>query len=308
MIQIKQGWQLALAFFVACSGVVADELLVGSWLGDSIRRYDITTGAYLGDFVSRGEGGLDRPDGLAYGADGHLYVSSALSNEVLKYDGATGDFLGVFATERLMSPGNLQFGPDGLLYVSNPGMGEVVRFDPVTGDLVDVFADGGGLQQPAGLLWDNDVMYVTDFSGNAVRTYDATTGDYLGDLANVRTPLIMNLDANGDLLVSSHLDSQLHRFDITTGTSSGPALVGGPVNCPVGHLFYGDELIVASWANNRLLRYDAATGDYIGLMAVGEGLVQPNDLLIRQVPEPGAAFLWMGGVWMLLQSRLLKEN
>lgn len=266
----------------ASVAVEARELLVGSWGTHSIREYDLETNQFLGNFVAPRLGGLSTPDGMDFGPDGHLYVSSSDTHAVLKFDGETGSFLGEFATERLNMPGNMHFGPDGLLYVANKGRGEVVRFDPVNGSFIDVFATGGGLQTPVGLLWDEEMLYVSDFSGNAIRRYDATSGAPIDTFAMVSTPLIMNLNADGDLLVSSHQDSMIWEYDTQTGTRLGPALNGGPVNCPVGHLFEDGSLIVASWQNNRVLRYEE-DGDFVGTIAFG---TLPNDLLLRPVPEP----------------------
>ena len=83
---------LALALAGWCVTAEARELLVGSWATHSIRRYDTETDQYLGDLVSSGSGGLNVPDGMDYGPDGHLYVSSSNSNAVLKYDGHDGTF------------------------------------------------------------------------------------------------------------------------------------------------------------------------------------------------------------------------
>jgi len=47
----------------------------------------------LGPFVIAGTGGLFSPRSLAFGPDGHLYVSSA-TGEILKYNGSTGAFIG----------------------------------------------------------------------------------------------------------------------------------------------------------------------------------------------------------------------
>ena len=268
---------IAVILLVAQHPATAD-LLVGSWQTDSVRRYD-DSGNYLGDFVPPASGGLDLPDGMDFGADGHLYVSSSNTNAILRYNGTTGASMGAFVSKGLDGPGNLRFGPDGFLYVCNKNTGQVLRFDPVNGDLVDVFASGGGLVQPVGLLWDGGLLYVADFSGGAVRRYNATTGVYFDDFASVVTPLILHHDLDGNIMVSSHNLDNILRFD-TDGNALGAFLSGGPLDCPVGYVFDDlGQLIVASWQNHRLLRYDAQSGSYLGEFAVGNGLFLPNDAL-----------------------------
>ncbi|MEM7316371.1 MAG: NHL repeat-containing protein [Planctomycetota bacterium] len=285
---------LILVFAVFARYSHAERILVGNWGANTIREYDLSTNQFLGNLVSPGSGGLSTPDGMDFGPDGQLYVSSSDTNAILKFDANDGTFLGEFATFGLDRPGNMHFGPDGLLYVANKGQGEVVRFDPHTGEFIDVFASGGGLIQPVGLLWDGGFLYVSDFTGNSIRRFDAATGEWVDNFANVATPLIMNLDAAGNVLVSSHQDSMIWRYDVQTGDRT-PALIGGPVNCPVGHVYVGDELIVASWANNRLLRYEG-TGDFSQLIGI---TTRPNDLLLRPVPEPQGVTLLLVGISLL---------
>lgn len=281
---------LALAstlFALPLAAAQSADLLVGSWSSHSVRSYDVN-GAFSGNFVASGVGGLNLPDGMALGADGHLYVSSSNSNAVLRYDGCTGAFLGAFVSSGLNAPGNLQFGPDGKLYVCDKNTGQVLRFDPVSGAPLGVFASGGGLVQPVGLLWLAGLLYVSDFSGNAILRYDAGTGAFVDVFANVPTPLILGLDPLGNVMVSSCQDSNIHRF-APSGAALGTFLVGGPVSCPVGYVFDADgELIVASWQNHRLLRYDAASGAYLGVFAIGGGLALPNDLLWKPEAAPSS--------------------
>ncbi len=292
----------------ACGAVslgATRDLLVGSWSTHAIRRYDGETQAFLGNFVVPGSGGLNLPDGMDFGADGNLYVSSSNTNSILRFDGNSGDFLDVFASDGLAAPGNLKFGPDGLLYVANKNTGSVLRFHPDTGQPLGVFASGGGLQQPVGLLWTQNELLVSDFAGNAIRRYDAVTGAFAGNFATVATPLILNLDANANVLVSSHNASTIFRFD-SSGTPLGPFLSGGPINCPVGYVFDDlGQMVVASWQNNRILRYDAASGAYLGPYAAGNGLRLPNDLLWMPVPEPGGCCLVVVGYlsWMFVTRR-----
>lgn len=69
------------------------DLYVSSSLTNSVLKYN-STGAFLSAFVPAGSGGLNAPQGLAFGPDGNLYVSGAGS--VLRYNGNTGAFLSTF--------------------------------------------------------------------------------------------------------------------------------------------------------------------------------------------------------------------
>jgi hypothetical protein len=48
------------------SGSARAELLVSSFNGNQVLRYNETNGAYLGDFVSPGSGGLDGPNFMLF--------------------------------------------------------------------------------------------------------------------------------------------------------------------------------------------------------------------------------------------------
>ena len=84
---------------------VPPDLLVASRANGRVLRYDGTTGAYVGDFVSAGSGGLESPIGLTFGPDGNLYVAngykpdgtSPSTNGVFRYDGTSGAFIDVFS-------------------------------------------------------------------------------------------------------------------------------------------------------------------------------------------------------------------
>jgi WD40 repeat protein len=63
-----------------------------------VEKYNGLTGASIGDFIASGSGGLAGPMGLAFGADGNLYVASQGTNEILRYNGSTGAPLGALVT------------------------------------------------------------------------------------------------------------------------------------------------------------------------------------------------------------------
>ena len=65
----------------------AGNLLVTGEANNAVLSFDGKTGASAGTFAS---GGLNGPDGLAYGPDGNLYVASYASSTVTKFNGSTG--------------------------------------------------------------------------------------------------------------------------------------------------------------------------------------------------------------------------
>jgi DNA-binding beta-propeller fold protein YncE len=156
------------------------DLYVTSGLTRNVLRYDGTTGAFLGDFVASGSGGLGYPVALSFGPDGNLYVAAGAldSNEpaaVFRYQGPSGDTPGAFV-DLFVSPGSgglqfpfgLIFGPDCNgdghpdLYVTNSEVtggalpakrATVKRYDGLTGVFIDTFvAERSGRLDDAALL------------------------------------------------------------------------------------------------------------------------------------------------------------
>jgi WD40 repeat protein len=125
---------------------------------NNVLKFNGTTGAFIGKFVTDSSGGLSGPRGVVFGPDGNLYVSSSTSNQVLEYDGTTGAFIAAFVSAGsggLMNPRGLVFGPDGNLYVSSFFTGDVFRYNGSTGAFMDDFipAGTGGLGGPTFLLF-----------------------------------------------------------------------------------------------------------------------------------------------------------
>ena len=60
------------------------ELFVSSRNTASVKYYDGTTGAYKGEFVPPNSGGLSSTQEVAFGLDGHLYVSGRGNTAIKK--------------------------------------------------------------------------------------------------------------------------------------------------------------------------------------------------------------------------------
>ena len=167
--------------------MVADgNVYLSSQFTDQVLKYDGSTGAYLGTFVTAGSGGVDAPTALLFRGDGYLYVSSYNTDAILRYDAVTGAFVDTFVTSAsggLNGPGDFAFGADGNLYVS--GTNSVVkRFDGTTGAFIDDFTavSAGGLGESIGLEFGPDGnLYVANFTEDEVLVFDGTSGALIGN-------------------------------------------------------------------------------------------------------------------------------
>lgn len=112
-----------------------------------VKRFDVATGEFLGDFVTPGSEGLVNANGIAFGPDGNLYVGSAGSAEIKRFDGETGAFLDNFVptgSGGLTNVSQFVFHTDGRLYVGSQQNQRILRYDGVTGAFEDIYVAGLG--------------------------------------------------------------------------------------------------------------------------------------------------------------------
>jgi hypothetical protein len=233
-------------------------LLVGNTRGDSVSSFNAQSGAYLGDFISAGSGGLKDPDTLLYGPDGNLYVSSASSNtsgQILRYDGQTGAFIDVFAQgSGLARPYGMAFGPDGNLYVASFRSDQILRFNGQSGAFVDVFAQGNGTA--AGLLnGPNGLHFASD--GALFVTTQGSVADGLGG-------------------INYRFESQVLRYEITTQVGSlfaaqpTPTPRGGGYVSLLGVEVGPDGLVYTTDFAGGIRAYNATTGVLVNTIDTGK--------------------------------------
>ena len=297
--------------------VHAADLLVTSYNGDEVLRYDQETGSFIKVFAQ----GLVAPEpgepcsscltGLTFGPDGQLYVTGHISHNVLRYDGQSGAFIDEFVAPGsggLWYPTYLIFGPDGNLYVSS-FTEQVLRYDGQSGAFLGVFAQGAGLHDPLGLAFGPDGnLYVASGRSDAVLRFDGTTGAFIDTFAahaSLVFPTGLTFGPDGRLYVASLDNGSVVRFDGRSGAfldvfvapgSGGPSSAAGVAFGEDGRLYVTSAVL----NDNAVFRFDGATGAFIDqfVMPGSGGLdgaallafvpaVTPTPVWSRQSGTPG---------------------
>ena len=286
-------------------------LFVSSDDTNNVLLYNGSSGAFVRTFASGG--GLTEPEGITFGPDGNLYVSSRPA-QVLKYNGQTGKFIGVFASGHgLQDPAGIAFGgPNNDLYVSSgipdSGVGgnQILRFDGKSGAFKAVVdpSNAAGLNDPEGMRFGADgLLYVnsTPEQGDGeVLRYDAANNSFVskfvskGGAGAIQDPTDLIFMPGGDLLVTSAATSEVKRYDGATGAFKSvfvPPGSGG-LDEAEGMTFTPDgNLLVASELGNAVLEYDGSTGAFVREFVAADsgGLGQPTFMTFGATPSSGAA-------------------
>jgi DNA-binding beta-propeller fold protein YncE len=140
-------------------------------LGGEVLVFDPKTLDFIGAFITDagGAGQLNRPEGLVFGPDGNLYITSfrndaADTDSIRVYDGGTGVFTGKIDLSAAGAPRAfaqaLLFGPGGKLFVPVTGndpttTGQVRRYDVTTKQFDTFVAAGTSLASPYYLTFEN---------------------------------------------------------------------------------------------------------------------------------------------------------
>ena len=222
---------------------------------NTILRYDGTTGALVGTFISAGAGGLNSPFDLAFGADGHLYVASYGTDEILRYDGTTGAFIDAFVATGsggMTNPSALDFGPDGNLYVSSWFNGIVHRFNGTTGAYIDDFADTEGFGTTGFAFGPDGNLYVGRANVPQIFVFDQATGTKVGQFAPTGGPYDLAFGPDGYLYAALWSADVIERFDISTQTSAGVFATNATsgIDGPWGFEFTPDQQVTITPAAN----------------------------------------------------------
>ncbi len=286
-------------------------LLVSAWHGNTIARYDATTGEPLGSFDPDGQAELSRAHSVRLGPDGLVYVASFSGDKVTRFDPVTGEFVDDFVpagTAGLSSAADALHGPDGDLFVASFDNDTVLRFDGDSGAYLGEFvaAGSGGLEQPELMTFGpNGNLFVSSrYAG--ILEFDGMTGDFVRVFV-VPVPGVFDdlhvilFGPDGRAYVSSFENDEVRRFDATTGDFVDVFVAAGSGGLDRAHaMAFGidGDFYVTSFATDQVLRYDGVSGAFrdVFVDAGPEGPNGPSHLLFVPVPalrlsslEPGIA-------------------
>jgi len=112
---------LLLGASIPLTGQPRYDLLVSSRATSSVKRYDGETGAFLGDFIAPGAGGLSLTQEVRIGPDGSVFVTGRGNSTVLRFDRRTGTFLGPVTSGYPLDQPTKMTIAEGRIYVSQWG-------------------------------------------------------------------------------------------------------------------------------------------------------------------------------------------
>lgn len=286
--------QASLNFPVGLALDSAGNLYIGEFGNNRVRKVDVATGVITtfagnGDRGSKGDGGPAtqaslNPTGLAFDADGNLYVADRNNHLIRKIERSTGT-ISTVAGDGWAAPLDLR---DPRTFCSSgPGRG---RFNVETGPARRV-----SLNFPQDVVVDaQGNVYIADTENQRIRrlspdgqlttvagsgewTWETgVIGGFEGDggpatMAKLRSPTAVALDPMGNLLVADNSNDALRMIDaagmITTAAGSlvsfgdgGPATLAGLYVPEAVAADAEGNLFIGQLAVSRVRRVDGRTG------------------------------------------------
>jgi ABC-type Fe3+ transport system permease subunit/DNA-binding beta-propeller fold protein YncE len=213
-----------------------------------------------------------KPVGLSVGPDGNLYVPDTHYHRVVVFSpagqlirqwGGKGNAPGQF-----IYPTDIAFDSKGNIFVSEYGDNDRVQvFDGRDGHFLyqfGKFGDGDGeFSRPQSMLIDGDLLYITDACNHRISVFK-TDGTFVRNMGHVgsapgefRFPYGLDMDHDGDLIVSEFGNNRVQKIDKQTGR--GKKTWGGAGREP-GRLAYAwgvcvdkrDRILAVDAGNNRV--------------------------------------------------------
>jgi DNA-binding beta-propeller fold protein YncE len=289
--------------FTAALAQAQQQMLVTSFSSNSVSRFDLTTGAFLGTLDLSAN--LSGPLCTRLGPDGRLYVASEGTGTIERFDASTGAHLGTFiapGSGGLTTPSGVTWGPDGHLYVSSFTGNSVLKYDGVTGAFMSTFIASGigginGADNGTHFGPDNN-LYIPSYNNNRILRKSASGGFVTTFVSTISRPRVLEFRAGSAYVTAEGSDSVM-KYDLATGASQGAFVAAGSggLDAPTGMVFAPDgSLYVSSVTNDNVLRYDATTGAFVNtFIPAGAGGID-GPVFLTIIPAPGAVLVLAMGV------------
>lgn len=152
-------------------------VLVSNLTTNRISKYDINTGAYIGDFAT----GISGPTRMKVGKDGLLYVLQWNgSGKIKRYD-LSGNFIDNFTNIGVVTSIGLDWDKQGNIYISSYNGGYVEKYNS-EGKSLGKFITG--LSGPTNIYFDEDgYLFVLDYNSGIIKKFDES-GKFVANFIN----------------------------------------------------------------------------------------------------------------------------
>ncbi|HEU4663415.1 MAG TPA: hypothetical protein VFS55_05235 [Dokdonella sp.] len=281
----------------------ADDLVyVVSEVNGQVQRYRHDADYTFVDVFAQFTPEID-PTGIAFGADGRVYVASYGTSRVFELDRATGQVIGTVLpgdSGLLGADNGLMMSAAGLLYVPGYSTASVARVNPSTGEVLAGFVPSRaqGLRRTRGIVDDGATILVGGEGSGEVYRFDANSGAFVGKaVTGLGAPTGLALDADGSILVLS--GNRVRRFDHDSGADLGVlatvdagAIEGGTFIALIPAIASAGDVPITSGFTGTWV--DAGVTGQLGL-----GLeVLPGGQLVAEIYmfAPAGGQAWIGGV------------
>jgi len=185
-------------------------VLVSNFSNGRITKFNLSTGAYIGEFAT----GIGGPTRMRLGSDSLLYVLQWFGNGRVRRYSLAGAYLGEFTTTGVSNSIGMDWDAAGNLYVSSYNGKYVRKFSPAGADLGNFISTN--LVGPTNIWFaENGDLLVLDYEGGSVKRFDSTgqyKGVFIADMPRGEGGAFLS---NGHILLGCGGTSSVREYDAT---------------------------------------------------------------------------------------------